>query len=66
MNDLPNELKSRAKLFANDMSLFTIVKDKNKSANIPNNDLRRISKWAYNWKMLFKPDPSKLAQEVVF
>ena len=66
MNDLPNELKSSAKLFANDMSLFTIVKDKNKSANILNNDLRRISKWAYNWKMLFKPDLSKLAQEVVF
>ena len=40
MNDLPNELKSSGKLFANDMSLFTIVKDKNKSANIPNNDLR--------------------------
>ena len=31
-----------------------------------NNDLRRISKWAYNWKMLFNPDLSKPAQEVVF
>ena len=31
-----------------------------------NNDLRRISKWAYNWKMLFNPELSKLAQEVVF
>ena len=66
MNDLPNELKSNAKLFADDMSLFTLVKDKNKSTNLPNNDLRRISKWAYNWKMLVKPDPSKLAQEAVF
>ena len=66
MNDLPNELKCNAKLFADDMSLFTLVKDKNKSANLPNNDLRRISKWAYNWRMLFKPDPSKLAQEAVF
>ena len=63
---LPNELKSNAKLFADDTSLFTIVKDKNKSANMLNNDLRRISKWAYNWKMLFNPDPSKPAQEVVF
>ena len=66
INDLPNELKSNAKLFADDTSLFTIVKDKNKSANMLNNDLRRISKWAYNWKMLFNPDPSKPAQEVVF
>ena len=30
------------------------------------NDLRRISNWAYNWKMLFNPDPSKPVQEVVF
>ena len=31
-----------------------------------NNDMRQISKWAYNWKMLFNPDPRKPAQEVVF
>ena len=31
-----------------------------------NNDLRRISKCAYNWKMLFNPDHSKPAQKVVF
>ena len=31
-----------------------------------NNDLRRISKWANNWKMLFNPEPRKPAQEVVF
>ena len=66
INDLPNELKSNAKLFADDTSLFTIVKDKSESANILNNDLSEISKWAYNWKMLFNPDPSKPAQEVVF
>ena len=62
INDLPNELKSNAKLFADDTSLFTIVKDKSESANILNNDLSEISKWAYNWKMLFNPDPSKPAQ----
>ena len=61
-----NESKSNAKHFANDTSLFTIVKDKNKSANMLNYDLRRISKWAYNCKMLFNPDPSNPAQEVVF
>ena len=55
-----------AKLFADDTSLFTIVKDKNESANTLNNDLLLISKWAYNWKMLFNPDPSKPAQEVLF
>ena len=38
INDLPNELKSSGKLFVEDTSLFTIVKDKNESANIVNND----------------------------
>ena len=31
-----------------------------------NNYLRGISKQAYNWKMLFNPDPNKPAQEEVF
>ena len=31
-----------------------------------NNDLLLISKWACNWKMLFNPDPTKPAQEVIF
>ena len=45
---------------------FPIVKNKNESANTLNNDLLLISKWAYNWKLLFNPDPSKQAQEVLF
>ena len=66
INDLPNELKSSAKLFADDASLFTIVKGKNESVNILNNDLLLISKWDYIWEMLFSPDPCKPAQEVLF
>ena len=66
MNDLPNELKSNAKLFTDDTSLFTIVKDKQDSADVLNNDLSLISKWAFNWKMLFNPDTNKPVQEVLF
>ena len=66
ISDLPNELRSSAKLFAAGASLFTIVKDKNESANNLSNDLLVISKWASNWKMLFNPDPSTPAQEVLF
>ena len=66
INDLPNGLKSNAKLFADDTFLFTIVKDRNVSANILNNDQKLISQWAYKWKMLFNPDPKKPAQEVLF
>ena len=67
INDLPNEWKANLKLFADDTHyLFTIVKDKNVSANILNKDLSLISKWAYNWKMLFNADPTTTAQEVLF
>ena len=66
INDLPNELKSNVKLFADDTSLFTAVKDNNESANILNNDLQSISTWIYNWKMLFNLDSTKPAQEVLF
>ena len=66
INDLPNGLKSIAKLFADDTSLFIIVKDKTESANILSNNLSEISKWAYDWKMLFNPDPCIPAQEVLF
>ena len=66
INDLPDELKSNVKLFADDTSLFSIVKDLNESVSILNNDLLLISKWAYSWKMLFNPDPTKPAQEVIF
>ena len=31
-----------------------------------NNDLLLIPRWAYNWKKLFKPDPSKPVQEEIF
>ena len=57
---LSNEIKSNT-FYADDTSLFTLVKDKNESANNLNNDLLLISKWAYNWKMHLNPGPSKLA-----
>ena len=66
INDLPSRLKSNDKLFADDTSVFTIVKDENESANVLNNDLSLISEWAFNLKMLFNPDPTKPAQEVLF
>ena len=66
INDLPNELKPNARLFADGTSLFTIVKNEDKSANVLNSDLSLILKWTFNWKMLFNPDPTKPAQEVLF
>ena len=53
ISDLPNDLKTNVKLSAEGTSLFTIIKDVNESANARKNDLSLISKWAFNWKMLF-------------
>ena len=65
INDLPEGLITNAKLFADDTSLFSVVRDIAASTEELNNDLRNISKWAYQWKMIFKPDLTKQAQEVI-
>ena len=46
--------------------LFSVVHDSTGSSVSLNNDLLKISQWAYQWKMIFNPDVSKQAQEVVF
>ena len=66
INDLPDGLKSNAKLFADDTSLFSTVFDTIKSSEILNSDLELIQNWAFQWKMSFNPDPNKQAAEVVF
>ena len=66
INDLADGLSSNAKLFADDISLFSVVHNANTTAKELNNDLVKISRWAYQWKMSFNPDPSKQAQEVIF
>ena len=64
INDLSENLKSTVKLFADDASIFDVVKDPNASDEILNHGLTRI--WAYRWKMSFNLGPSKQAQEVLF
>ena len=46
--------------------LFLMWLMTNTSANELNNDLKKVSNWAFQWKMSFNPDPNKLAQEVIF
>ena len=57
INDLPNGMGSICKIFADDTSLFSKVKDATFSDTRLNNDLNKISKWVFQWKMLFNPDP---------
>ena len=66
INDLSGYLLSKAKLFADDASLFSVTHDITTSANELNNYLKKISVWSFQWKMSFNPDPRKQAQEVIF
>ena len=66
INDLSDNLSSNVKLFADDASLFSVTHDVNVSARELNDDLRKISNWAFQWKMSFNADVNKKAQEVIF
>ena len=66
INDLPDEITSSCKIFADDTSLFSKIENKSYSNFQLNKDLETISKWAFQWKMLFNPDPVKQAIEVCF
>ena len=46
--------------------MFSVTHDVNVSARELNDDLRKISNWAFEWKMSFNADVSKQAQEVIF
>ena len=54
------------KPFADDTSSFSVVHDVSASARELNDDLKKINKWDFQWKMSFSPGPSKQAQEVIF
>ena len=61
-----NDLSYNVKLFADDTSLFSFTHDVNVSARELNDDLRKISNQAFQWKISFNPDLNKQAQEVIF
>ena len=53
-------------LFADDISLFSVVHDSVASIAFLNDDLLKISHWSCQWKIIFNPDASKQALEIVF
>ena len=66
IKDLSDNLASNPKFFADDTSLFSVVKNVDASNIDLNNDLKKIGEWAFQWKMSFNPDPTKQAQELIF
>ena len=65
INDLTDNILSDMRLFADDSSLFTCVNGIAQTHGKLVNDLHTISMWAYQWKMIFNPDITKQAIEVV-
>ena len=47
IKDLSGDLSSKAKLFADDASLFNVEHDINTSENELNNDLKKVSNWTF-------------------
>ena len=66
INDLEKNIKCHVKFFADDTSLFSIVRDPHTTAEDLNHDLDLINSWATQWKMSFNPDPTKPAEEILF
>ena len=64
ITDLPHDISSVCKMFANDTSLFKSKRFQPISLSDLNYDLEKINKWFHQWKMSVNPDPNKQATEV--
>ena len=65
-NDLPDNLSTNIKLFADDTSLFSVFHGITTSSCDLNYVLNRAREWAFQWKISFNLELSKQAQEVIF
>ena len=66
INNIPANLECNVKIFADDISLFSLVRDPNESSEKLGRDLGRVARWARQWKISFNPNPSEQAVEVPF
>ena len=67
INDLSEVIDSEVRIFADDTFIFQIISDDMQLTTTGlEQDVRKITKWANQWRMEFNPDISKQAVEVVF
>ena len=66
INDLTDNISSHMRLFADDSSLFTRVEGVDQTQEKLIEDLQTVTNWAHQWKMVFNPDITKQAIEVIF
>ena len=55
INDLPDNLSTSVRLFADDCILYTPIRTQNDSSLLQN-DLLKLQKWQDTWLMKFNPD----------
>ena len=55
INDIVNDIGSNIRLFADDTSLYIIVDNPLRSAELLNADLEKISLWSNTWLVTFNP-----------
>ena len=60
----PGNQSTKAKLFAHDISLFSVAYFTTSYFD-SNNNLKKIKEWSFQWKMRFNPYPSKQAEEFI-
>ena len=63
IHGLTENVACGVKLFADDTSLFSVVRNENETAQALNSDLEKLRIWAWQWKMKFNADKT---EEVVF
>ena len=54
INDLPDQVKSRVRLFADDMAIYLAISSEGESITLQN-DLHILEKWEQRWDMSFNP-----------
>ena len=64
INNLVEVVESEIRIFADDTFIFTVVNQH--CTDILNKDLEKITEWASQWKMVFNPDITKQAVEILF
>ena len=66
INDLTDNISSQMRLFADDSSLFTRIEGVDQTHEKLVKDLKTVTTWAHQWKMVFNPDMSEQAIELIF
>ena len=58
INDLPMNVKSKLRLFADDTALYLTISTSSQS-EILQNDLDNLERWSHKWDMEFNPSNAK-------